>query len=115
MRCDAMRARRKGPGPVICDFGTGKGVARRVGLIVWWYSRVGCKPEGWDLERRRGGAARSGEGRCTGYTLYRCTGLVVIAANCIGAELGASSRVAGSATLGHLARACVALHILPCE
>lgn len=37
MQCDA-RARRKGP--VFCKFGTGKGVARRVGLIVWWYSRV---------------------------------------------------------------------------
>ena len=55
MQCDAMRARRKGPGPVIYYFGAGKGVARRVGLIVWWYSRVGCKPEGWELgkaERR---------------------------------------------------------------
>ena len=55
------------------------------------------------------------QGRVRAGALVTYTGLVVIAANCIGAELGASSRVAGSATLGHLAGACVALHVLPCE
>lgn len=55
------------------------------------------------------------QGRVRAGALVTYTRLVVIAANYIGAELGASSREAGSATLGHLARACVALRVLPCE
>lgn len=72
----------------------------------------------WVVSQRDGnwkGGEEVQQGRVRAGALVTYTGLVVIAANCIGAELGASSREGGSATLGHLARACVALRVLPCE
>jgi hypothetical protein len=35
--CNAMRCARDARVQQFYNFGTGKGVARRVGLIVWWY------------------------------------------------------------------------------
>ena len=68
---------------------------------------VSCKPEGWELGKGGEEMLQGRVGRRTGYT-----GLVVIAANCIGAELGASSRKAGlSHTWRELAWRCMSYHV----